>query len=340
MARDDLLSHIEEHFHVLPLGEKSLDLGKIISTDTSVKILESVYNSDNKVGVSASEISEALGVGRTTVIYHLGRMLESGLIEMNSILRSDDSWKKFWDLYRSRNVDITKEQFNKIHNSRMNGVKLFVPTKKGFLFLPAVDAKESRSMVRDVLTSITTLAIEGDYKRLKKTSSLIGTIGAVLIALSFLIQTPFIQSGSGPLQTLYFAQEAPAIESAASPADNPMALSASGPPPPPEPREGKTLAESQAVPSAEKTDLGVEEGFDLAVGELEAVGKKPEDTFVRTEKESKINDDISKREAPLTLIAASPPPRMSLYSKALLYLGIMLVGSFLGFLILSSYRKK
>ena len=68
-------------------------------------------------------------------------------------------------------------------------------------------------------------AIESDYKKLEKTSSLLGTIGAFLIALSFIIQAPFIQSGTGPLQTQYFAQEAPMIESAALQAGSPSALS-------------------------------------------------------------------------------------------------------------------
>jgi hypothetical protein len=99
------------------------------------------------------------------------------------------------------------------------------------------------------------------------------------------------------------------------------------------------MAEPQAAPSAEKSDLGVE-GLDLAGGELEEVEKRPEDTFDRIEKGPEVNDDISKGEAPLTLIATSPPPPKAIYSKALLYLGIMMVGSFLGFLLFSSYRKR
>jgi DNA-binding transcriptional ArsR family regulator len=340
MERDNMLSQIEEHFHVLPLGEKSLDFGKILSTDTSVKILESVYNGDDKVGISASEISESLEVGRTTVIYHLGRMHESGLISINPMLKSDESWKKFWTLYKNRNAEVTKEQFNKIHNARMNGIKLFVPTKKGFLFLPATDVRESRSMVSEVLTSIATLAVENDYKRLKKTSSLLGTVGAVLIALSFLLQAPFIQSGSGPMEKLFFAQDAPAIESAASPAESPSNLFTSSPAPPPEPGEGKGMAETLAAPSTEMAELAVEESLDLADGESEVLEKRSEDTFDRSEIEPRVTEDISSGEAPLTLVATSPLPRTIVYSKALLYLGIMMVGSFLGFLLFSSYRKK
>lgn len=108
MHEDDMLTQIEEHFHVLPLGEKSRGFGKILSTETGVKILEALYNGDTGVGLSASQISEGLGVGRTTVIYHLGRMQESGLIHINPILQDDKSWNRFWDQYRQRNTGFPK----------------------------------------------------------------------------------------------------------------------------------------------------------------------------------------------------------------------------------------
>ena len=133
MRDDNMLTQIEEHFHVLPLGEKSLGFGKILSTETSVKILEALYSCDTGVGLSASQISENLGVGRTTVIYHLGRMQESELIEINPILKDDRSWNQFWELYRQRNTALSQDQFKSVHTARMNGVKLYVPTKKGFL---------------------------------------------------------------------------------------------------------------------------------------------------------------------------------------------------------------
>jgi len=193
MQAEDMLSRIEEYFHVLHLSEKSQDFGKILSTETSVKILEAVYNSDGRVGASSSEISDALGMGRTTVLYHLGRMQESGLIKVNPVLENEGSWTRFWDLYRKGHSDASKEQFDKLHNARMNGVKLFVPTKKGFLILPSTNAREGESIVTQALASIAAPIVERDYKNVKKASSILGAIGLLLIAMSFLLQPPLFQ---------------------------------------------------------------------------------------------------------------------------------------------------
>lgn len=193
-----MMSDIEEHLHVLTLGEKSLDVGKILSTDTSIKILEAVYNSDQKVGVSASNVSQELGVGRTTVLYHLGRMLDSGLIKINPVLHDAPSWEGFWDAYRKGVAQIDKEQFDNIHTARINGIKLFVPTKKGFLFLPSTDLNQSKSMVKEVLNSITSRTFEGEYRRMKKNASILGSVGLILIALSFLLGQPGL---NGPVLT-------------------------------------------------------------------------------------------------------------------------------------------
>ncbi len=182
-----MISEIEEHLHVLTLGEKSLDVGKILSTDTSIKILEAVYSGDHKVGVSASSISETLGVGRTTALYHIGRMLDSGLIKINPVLHNASSWESFWDAYRKGSSEVDKEQFDSIHTARMNGIKLFVPTKKGFLFLPSTDVSQSASTLKEVLSSITARTFERDYRRMKKSASILGSVGLILIALSFVL---------------------------------------------------------------------------------------------------------------------------------------------------------
>ncbi|RMF91254.1 MAG: ArsR family transcriptional regulator [Methanobacteriota archaeon] len=222
MEADDMLSRLEEHFHVLPLGEKSHGLGKVLSTETGVRVLEAVYRSDPDVGVSAAEISKRLGVGRTTVLYHLGRMLESGLVEINPVLKSEEGWRRFWNLYRSGGAHLTKEQFNHLHEAHMNGIKLFVPRKKGFLVLPSTDAGESRSMMLDLLSSITAPVRETDYGRLKKTSSLLGTVGVLLIALSFLFQTPLFSSmaGTAPATGRVAVEEAAMYAAPAAPSSD------------------------------------------------------------------------------------------------------------------------
>jgi DNA-binding transcriptional ArsR family regulator len=335
MQADDMLSQIEEHFHVVPLGEKSLDFGKILSSETSVKVLEVVYNSDTSVGVSATDISEALGVGRTTVIYHLGRMQESGLVTINPVLQSNDSWTCFWELYRRRNAEVSKEQFNQIHAARMNGVKLYVPTKKGFLVLPSTDVKESRSMVKDVLTSITGLAVERDYGRMKKTTSLLGTLGLLFVALSFAFQMPLFQSGLDvarapvPLagKSTFLMQDS-ALDST-SEISPPTTMTS--PTPADSPRMEKSV--SAATMEADSVDDGVapEEGRGVEPGLFE------EEKTPTTPMESEIAPSPAANRQTITAAATDEP---FLVPRLLFYVGILLVGSFLGFLIYAFIRKK
>jgi DNA-binding transcriptional ArsR family regulator len=324
MQADDMLSQIEEHFHVLSLGEKSLDFGKILSTDTSVKILEAVYNSDHAVGASAPEISEVLGVGRTTVIYHLGRMLESGLVKINPVLKTEEDWKRFWNHYRNRDTDVTREQFNQVHDARMNGVKLFVPTKKGFLVLPSTDVKESRSMVKEVLASITTLAVEGDYKKLKKTTSLLGTVGALLIAISFLFQLPFLQQSQLGMASVALEGKSMTggeeFAAGGSPATAPTATT----PPVVALAESVAAEKSASAPSAEdsaeKSDLAVEEGQRLDVKRSEEASETVVSSTVQS--------------------VSATADKGALTFNAVMLVGTLFVGSFFGFLVYSYIRKK
>lgn len=228
MQEDDLLSRIEEHFHVLHLSEKSLDVGKMLSSDTSIKVLEAVYKSDADVGVSASEISDALGVGRTTVIYHLGRMQECGLVKINPVLEYDEKWKKFYDLYRKKGLEVSKEQFNRLHDARMNGVKLYIPTKKGFLVMPSTDASTGESMAREALTSITATPVESGYGKMAKTASVFGILGLLFIAASMMLPgLPFLQAPGGSVDkvSMPVLEDAVASLDASEGAAAPMASS-------------------------------------------------------------------------------------------------------------------
>lgn len=212
MKEDDVLSRIEEHFHVLHLGESSLDLGKILSSDTSIKVLEAVYESDGNVGISAGELSEALGVGRTTVIYHLGRMQESGLVKINPLLVHEQKWKKFYDLYRKKGLDASKEQFNRLHDARMNGIKLYIPTKKGFLVMPSTDAKTGESLAKEAVASIASPPTERVYGNAAKTASVFGILGLLFLAFSTIGPgLPFMQSAGHILEeSPVFMESAPA----------------------------------------------------------------------------------------------------------------------------------
>jgi DNA-binding transcriptional ArsR family regulator len=228
MQEDDTLSRMEERFHILHLGEKSLGLGKILSSDTSIKILETVYKSDSNVGVSASEISKELGVGRTTVLYHLGRMQKRGLVKVNPVLEHDEKWKKFWDLYRKKGLEVSKEQFNRLHDARMNGIKLYIPTKKGFLVMPSTDAKEGRTMAKEALASITAPAVEGGYRKMAKTASVFGILGLLFIAASMLLPgNPFFQTFGGQMEKtpMFMPEGASASPQALEGAAAPMASS-------------------------------------------------------------------------------------------------------------------
>jgi DNA-binding transcriptional ArsR family regulator len=282
---DDMLSQIEEHFHVLALGEKGLDLGKILSTDTSVKILETVHNSDQLVGLAASDISEAIGVGRTTVIYHLGRMLDSGLVKINPVLQDENTWTKFWNLYRN-----------------------------------STDLSKSRSMVKEVLASIATLSLESDYRRVKKTGSLLGTFGAFLIALSFLFQTPVFLSLANSvgiaqqqpfaLEAVDFYQEPPAGLEKDSLSSSPIEEET-------EDRMGKAAMENKVL-DAERSEAYEETN--------EADAKR-----------------VTLESQALTQAGGAQPPisqnEFRSASTVFMYAGILLIGSYLS-LLLFSYRRK
>ena|GEM_PF-6096737 len=302
-----MLTQIEEHFHVLPLGEKSLDFGKILSTETSVKILEALYSCDTDVGVSASQISESLGLGRTTVIYHLGRMQESGLIRINPILKNDKSWNRFWNLYRQKSTDFSPDQFGRVHTARMNGVKLYVPTKKGFLLLPSASIKESRSMVRDVLESISQLALEDNYQRMKKASSIMGTLGVLFIALSLAFQMPFLQLDSTPETSFAPSSPLPAESLRMEKSVGTAAMYADS---------------AQGLDAAPEDDHG---------GESEIV----EETAINPmESETPLNPEIAM--SAVTESAVETP----LILRLLFYIGLLFTGSFIGFLAYTFIRKK
>ena len=335
-----MLSQIEEHFHVLPLSEKSIGFGKILSTDTSLKILEAVYKSDKRVGISSSEVSEMLGIGRTTVLYHLARMQDSGLLETNPILKNDDSWNNFWKLYKNRGADLSAEQFNRIHDARMNGVKLFVPTKKGFLFLPSTDIDESKSIVQEMLTSINRLAIEGSYKRVKKASSLAGTVGLLLITLSFLFQAPvFLNNPSLSIGSL---------DRAVAPMENSAVSESFEPTPAPPASASKAGAESEGVsemavaPSASADSLNsvetenFEKGLDTtdsddSVGGV--VGQFESEKSLESESEFREDDVIA------LSVETQRVNEPSLVPIAVLYLGILLLGSSVGIYVFARFKK-
>ncbi len=348
-----MLQRMEDYFHVLHLGEKSLDLGKILSSDTSIKILEAVYNGDADVGLSASDISKALGVGRTTVIYHLGRMQERGLVKINPILDDEETWKKFWDLYRKKGIDIEKEQFDKLHNARMNGVKLFIPTKKGFLVLPSTDVKLGQSMVMEAMTSITAPVLESDYKKVAKSTSLFGILGLLFIALSVMLPgLPFLQFPGGAMEA------SPSISELSDYASAPMATEAPSMTMAPVPT---TSAEAsyETAPAATSppamtgapdrieldSDLRVLDKSKAYMAPAETTASTPEpsysyDNFYTVEKKEEVSIIRESAKQAATPLTSETWDRVSLVSKILSYAGTLLLGSVLMFLLYTYIRRK
>jgi len=185
MKASEVLPQIERHFNILPLGEKSAGLGKVLSSETGSRVLELLSGSNLRVGLSATEISKSLGVGRTTVLYHLERIKESGLVEVNRHLADEKVWKTFWEDYRKGGTDYTKEEFNRLHEARLKGEKLFVPTRKGVLFLPSSDESSVHAMIADALSYLATPAAEKGYRKALRGSAAMGVLGLMLLAFSF-----------------------------------------------------------------------------------------------------------------------------------------------------------
>jgi len=221
MDEEELVARVEEHLHILPLGERSRELGKVLSNETGRRVLEAIYSSDSAVGLSAQEISRRLGVSRTAVLYHLTRMMECGLVRINPVLETEVSWKGFWERYRRGRGGVSRDQFNRLHEARMKGVKLFVPRAKGFLLIPGLDDEAGRAFLANLLSTMASLREAALVKGARRATSILGALGVVLLLLSFALQWPgpwlTARTGGEMLKARaaaeLAAQPAPAVES-------------------------------------------------------------------------------------------------------------------------------
>jgi hypothetical protein len=175
-------------------------------------------------------------------------------------------------------------------------------------------------MVKEVLASIATLSLESDYRRVKKTGSLLGTFGAFLIALSFLFQTPVFLSLANSvgiaqqqpfaLEAVDFYQEPPAGLEKDSLSSSPIEEET-------EDRMGKAAMENKVL-DAERSEAYEETN--------EADAKR-----------------VTLESQALTQAGGAQPPisqnEFRSASTVFMYAGILLIGSYLS-LLLFSYRRK
>ncbi len=185
MKADEVLARVERYFNVILLGEKSAGFGKVLSSETGTNILELMSGSSSKVGLSATEVSESLGIGRTTVLYHLDRMKESGMVEVNRHLASEQNWNAFWEECKKGTTDYSREEFNRLHDAKLRGEKLFVTTKKGVLFMPSSDKSSGHAMIAEAFAPLVSPGAERSYKRALSGSATLGVLGIMLLAFSF-----------------------------------------------------------------------------------------------------------------------------------------------------------
>lgn len=209
---EDFLKKVESHFTIHFMGDGTGGLGKVLASETSLKILDTLSQGDDEIGVTAAELSKSLGIARTTVIYHLGRLQETGLAALNPAL---SDWEPFWEDYRKGRSRISKEDFNRIHGAKMKGEKLYLPTRKGVLFLPT-DQATGEAILMDAFTAINQPQVE-TYQNSLKSAAATGLLGIFFLAVSFMftpgmVPLPGIASDYAPL-----AEPAPVAEMAAAP---------------------------------------------------------------------------------------------------------------------------
>jgi hypothetical protein len=177
-------------------------------------------------------------------------------------------------------------------------------------------------MVKEVLASIATLSLESDYRRVKKTGSLLGTLGAFLIALSFLFQTPVFLSIAN---SLGIAEPRPslALEAADFYQEPPTGL------------EKNSL--SSAPIEEETEDIMGKAAMENKVLDVERSEAYEETKGADAKRVTLESQTLSQAGE------AQPPVLQNEFRSAstvFMYAGILLIGSYLGLLLFSYRRKK
>lgn len=164
-----MMRGLEERFHILYLDDRSIGLGEVISSKTGRRVMETLYRDAGRVGVSASELSERVGAPRTTVLHHLYKLLDTGIVEVNPLLHEDIDWNKFWS--EAKRLGLSKMEAERIRKARITGEKLFLPKKEGIILIPEkIEAKPIKKPLGEAIATI---------------GSILGLAGALILLREF-----------------------------------------------------------------------------------------------------------------------------------------------------------
>lgn len=151
-----MMGGLEERFQVIYLDERSVSLGEVISSKTGSRVMEILYRYAGRVGLSASELSERIGAPRTTILHHLYKLMEAGIVEVNPLIRRDIDWKKFWG--EAARLGLSRTEAERIRRARISGEKLFLPVKEGVILIPermrGVEAKVKGMPLREAAAAV------------------------------------------------------------------------------------------------------------------------------------------------------------------------------------------
>ncbi|MEM2122663.1 MAG: winged helix-turn-helix domain-containing protein [Candidatus Bathyarchaeia archaeon] len=181
-----MIRGLEERFQVLYLDERSANLGEVISSKTGIKVVETLYRCAGRVGLSASELSERVGAPRTTILHHLYKLTEAGLVEVHPLLRRDIDWKRFWS--EAARLDLSRAEADRLRRARISGEKLFLPVKEGVILIPESvrEAEAKRRPLREAVAAI---------------GSSIGLAGALILLREYVQPIPKVRLAEATPQT-------------------------------------------------------------------------------------------------------------------------------------------
>lgn len=341
---ESFLKNIERYFNIVFLGSGSLGLGKVLASQTSINILEALAKNENGIGMTAQELSEKLDMARTTALYHLSRLQESGLIELNPALSGEAQWNNFWESYKHGRSDISQADFNRIHGAKMKGEKLFLPTNRSVLLLPTANIETGEHLVRKAFLSVSVPPIQNSYNQSIRGASVAGILGLMLLAVTF-FYSPFMQPVDFSMTASMAGQEQ-------MKSDGLMAYKSSGPP-----SELSKARPEMALEDSIQSEGLIAPDIDSGLGQDALVDKgTPEKSLISPDEEPgyeiseakqapstiEESDIIPGRESPSEVIPEKSVPLNKTEIRliqTLKYFGVFLVGLAVAFIIMGYLNR-